>query len=413
MNTVVIVGAGQAGSELAVSLRQNGFSDRVILLGAENFLPYQRPPLSKNFLLGKIDEEALHIRARDAYVAAGVELELDASAIAIDRQSRMVTVTGGRKLRYDKLAITTGGRPRIHVAGGGRPLGQGLHTLENARALRQDLSHGGRILVVGGGFIGLEVASAAIQLGLEVTLVEAEPRVLARNCPPVVSEFFEREHRAKGVDLRTGVSVRRVVRRQQALFAELTDGTVVRSELLVSGVGIAANDALAANAGLAVDEGIVVDALARTVDPDVVAAGDCTRQWHGFLDQRIRLESVQNATDQARIAAATLCGKRTESFAPPWFWSDQYEHKLQIVGLPHSTDTVVLRGDPATNSFSVVYLREGVIAAMHSLNRPRDFVAGRQLVAARTPLAARDAAADDSPLSAFRRESANPVERKV
>lgn len=413
MKTVVIVGAGQAGSELAVALRQNGFSDRILLVGAESHLPYQRPPLSKAFLHGKVDQGALRIRALETYANADVEIEAGTQAVAIDRAARSVVLADGRRLRYDKLALSTGGRPRNLRFGSDNGAGQALHTLDDAISLRQELRSGGRILIIGGGFIGLETAAAAADMGMAVTLVETEPRVLSRTCPPAVSEFAEREHRARGVDLRTGVSVRGVTRPGGHLLADLSDGSVVKADLLLSGVGIAPNDTLAAEAGIAVDDGVLVDAMARTEDPDIVSAGDCTRQRHGFLDRSVRLESVQNATDQARIAARTLCGKPTERFTAPWFWSDQYDHKLQMAGLPQADDTAIVRGDQSSNSFSVVYLRNGIITGLHAVNRPRDFTAARQLVTARAAMTADEAASEDVPLSELMKRHQTTVERRA
>ncbi|MPY55914.1 NAD(P)/FAD-dependent oxidoreductase [Streptomyces spongiae] len=413
MRTVVVVGAGQAGSELAVALRQTGFDDRIVLVGAEPHLPYQRPPLSKAFLLGKVGQETLRARAPEAYAKAGIECELDTSAIGIDRSTGSVVLADGRRLRYDKLALTTGGRPRDLRFGPDDIAGRALHTLDDALALRERLRHGGRILIVGGGFVGLEVAAAATGLGIAVTLVEAQPRVLTRACPPAVSGFVEREHRARGVDLRTGVSVRRLARRGGGVLAELSDDTEVGADLVLTGVGIAPNDALAADAGLAVDDGVLVGSLAGTDDPDIVAAGDCTRQWNGFLGRLVRLESVQNATDQARIAARTLCGKPTERFAAPWFWSDQYDHKLQMAGVPQAGDTAVVRGDASSGSFSVVYLRDGTLTALHAVNRPREFTAGRQLVTARAAMTPAEAASEDIPLSDLMKRQQRIAERTI
>jgi 3-phenylpropionate/trans-cinnamate dioxygenase ferredoxin reductase subunit len=413
VTTIVIVGAGQAGSELAVALRQTGFGDRIVMVGAERHLPYQRPPLSKAFLRGKVELDALRTRAEDAYTSAGIEVELGTPAVGIDRRTRSVALADGRKLRYDKLALTTGGSPRPVRFGSGHIAGRTLHHLDDAIALRQDLQSGGTILIIGGGFIGLETAAAATDMGIAVTLVEAQPRVLARMCPPAVSAFAERVHRNHGVDLRTGVSVRSVARREKTLLAELSDGTTVRTDLILTGVGIAANDSLAGTAGLAVHDGVLVDAMARTEDPDIVAAGDCTRQWHGFLGRSVRLESVQNATDQARIAARSLCGKPTERFTAPWFWSDQYDHKLQMAGLPQPSDIAVVRGDPSSDSFSVVYLRNGAITGLHAVNRPREFAASRQLVTARAPLSQGEAASDEVPLFELMKQHQSTIERRA
>ena len=413
MSTVVIVGAGQAGSELAVALRQTGFGDRIVVVGAERHLPYQRPPLSKAFLRGTVEPDGLRTRALDAYTNAGIEIELDTAAIGIDRQRRSVTLADGRELRYAKLALTTGGSPRPLRFGSDHVAGRTLHHLDDAVSLRQELQSGGAILIVGGGFIGLETAAAATDMGIAVTLLEAQPRVLARACSPAVSAFVEREHRSHGVDLRTGTSVRSVARRDGALFAELSDNTVVRADLILAGVGIAPNDTLAATAGLAVDDGVLVDAVARTEDPDIVAAGDCTRQWHGFLGHSVRLESVQNATDQARIAARTLCGKPTERFTAPWFWSDQYDHKLQMAGVPQAGDTAVVRGDPSSNSFAVVYLRPGFTPGLHASTGRGFLAAARQLVTARAAITRAEASLEDLPLSELMKRHQPTAERRV
>ncbi|MEU5264680.1 FAD-dependent oxidoreductase [Amycolatopsis sp. NPDC021455] len=383
MKTIVILGAGQAGAELAFALRQNGHEDRIVLVGAERHLPYQRPPLSKAFLRGDVEQDALPIRAAETYAKAGIELDLNTTAAGIDRPTRSVLLADGRKLRYDKLALATGGRPRPLPFDTADVTSRSLHALDDAISLRHALAPGGRILIVGGGFIGLEVAAAATTMGIAVTLIEAAPRVLSRACSPAISAFVHREHCAHGVDLRTGVAVRGITRHGSTVLAELSDDTTVSADLVLTGVGIVPNDTLAADAGLAVDDGVLVDAMATTTDPDIVAAGDCTRQRHGFLDRQVRLESLQNATDQARIAARTLCGKPADPAPPPWFWSDQYHHKIRLAGLPEPDDTAVVRGDPLSDSFSVVYLRDGIITGLHTVNQPREFAAGRRLIAAR------------------------------
>ncbi|MEV5835461.1 FAD-dependent oxidoreductase [Nocardia sp. NPDC052112] len=411
MTTIVIVGAGHAGSELAVALRQNGFRGRVVLVGAEPHLPYQRPPLSKAFIHNKIDETALPIRAAHAYLNLDIEVELDTFAVEIDRRSRIVVLSEGRRLRYDKLALTTGGKPRRLRFGTENVTGQSLHTLDEAISLRRTLEPGVRILVIGGGFVGLEVAAAATEMGAAVTVVEGQPRVLSRTCSPVMSAFAEREHRSRDVDLRTGVSVTAAERHKDGLRAVLSDGNIIEADIVLTGVGITPNDALAVDAGLLCNDGILVDAMARTNDPNIVAAGDCTRQRHGFLERHVRLESVQNATDQARIAARTLCGQPTQRFLPPWFWSDQYDHKLQMVGLPDAGDTAVVRGDPSTNSFSVLYRRNATVTALHAVNRPKDFIAGKALVTARATVTHADAARDDISLTELAKQYRDTAER--
>lgn len=392
MKSIVIAGAGQAGAEIAVTLRQQGYDGEITLVGAEPHLPYQRPPLSKGFLRGTLGEEMLRIRPQAAYASAGIEVKLGTRVVKIDRAAHRVVLSDGRGLRYDKLALTTGGSPR---ALGVDVEHHYLHSLDQAASLRSRIRPGTRILIVGGGFIGLEAAATAVGAGAEVTLVEARPRVMARTCPPVVSAFYERVHREHGVDLRTGVSVRGARRLQGGTVVSLSDDTRVSVDLVLAGIGIAPNDTLAADSGLAAHDGVLVNAAARTSDPDIVAAGDCTRQWNGFLGRWIRLESQQNAADQARIASRTLCGLPAERFAVPWFWSDQYDNKLQMAGVARQGDTAVVRGDPAEGSFSVLYLRDGTVLAVDAVNRPRDFAAGRRLVAARAKLSAGEAAQCD------------------
>ncbi len=397
-DALVVVGAGQAGAELAVTARQLGWPGPIHLVGAELHPPYQRPPLSKGLLAGGGSTTATPVRALPTYAAAGVDLVLGTSVTGVDLARRTVELDDGRTLGYRSLALTTGGRPRR------LPLVEGtaadtLHTLEDARSLGAALRPGLRLLVVGGGFVGLEVAAVAAGHGAAVTVVEARPRLLERTCPAPVAAFFAAAHAARGVDVRTGVSVVRVDRTAVGLVVHLDDGSTVAVDRVLAGIGQVADDALARSAGLAVHDGVLVDQRARTSDPHVVAAGDCTRQLHGFLGVRLRLESQQNAGDQARIAARTACGLPPVAAAVPTFWSDQYEHTLQIAGVAAPGDRQVVRGDPRGGGFSVLTLRGDLLTSVQAVDRPRDFAAGRKLLARRARVGPPDALAGPAPLT--------------
>ncbi|MBN9409263.1 MAG: FAD-dependent oxidoreductase [Burkholderiales bacterium] len=392
--TLLVVGAGHAGAELAIAARQAGWAGPIVLMGEEPELPYHRPPLSKAYLHGEAAREALQLRGAAAYAAAGIELDAAARVVGIDREVREVRLADGRTRRYARLALCTGGRPRPLVteglAAGDAPSNlHYLRTLADADAIRSGLREGTRLVVVGGGYVGLELAASATKFGARVSVLEAQPRVLSRVTGAEVSAFYEEVHRAAGVELLTDFSVARVERVQQpdAAHAAIValvgqDGRRVDADLVVAGIGMLPNVELAVAAGLDVDGGVVVDAGAVTSDPCIVAAGDCTVQHSLLYDRRLRLESVPNALEQARAAAATLCGKALPARAAPWFWSDQYDLKLQMVGLSQGHDTCVLRGDVASRKFAAFYLREGIVIAADAINRPADFMLAKRLVGA-------------------------------
>lgn len=408
-DSLLVVGAGHAGCELALAARQAGWLGRIRLLGDEAELPYHRPPLSKAYLHGKSDRTALQLRAPVAYEAAGIELLTGRQVAAIDAAARQVQLADGSTMAYARLALCTGGRPRPFVADG-LPEGDQpanlhyLRTLADADAIRAALQPGTRLVVVGGGYVGLELAASALQLGAQVTVLEAMPHVLARVTGTQVAAFYEAQHRAAGVVLHTDFCVASVLRApgagpQAAITALLhADGRRVDADLVVAGIGMLPNVALAAGAGLELDSGIVVDAGACTSDPHIVAAGDCTVQHSTLYGRRLRLESVPNALEQARAAAATLVGKPVPPRAAPWFWSDQYGLKLQMVGLSQGHDTCVLRGDMATHKFIAFYLRDGVLIAADAVNRPADFVQAKRLVAAGARVDPRTLADETAPL---------------
>ncbi|WP_374664541.1 NAD(P)/FAD-dependent oxidoreductase [Ramlibacter sp.] len=385
---LLIIGAGHAGSELAIAARQAGWPDAITLLGEEPFVPYHRPPLSKAWLAGEADEASLQLRPASAYELARVDLRLGTRAVAIDRAAHTVTLADGTQLPYAKLALCTGGRPRPFVCEGIDPAQPpaNLHLLRtraDADALRAGLRVSGHLVVIGGGYVGLEVAASAIKLGLRVTLLEAQPRVLARVAGPEVSRFYEDVHRAAGVDVRTDVSVARVdVTGGRIVAVHTTAGERIEVDAVVAGLGMLVDVGLAAAVGLAQEAGIPIDEHSCTADPDILAAGDCTLQvsaLYGGAPRRI--ESVPNALEQARAAAGWLAGKPRPNRAVPWFWSDQYDLKLQMAGLSQGWDRCVLRGDPAARSFAAFYLAGRRLLAVDAVNRPAEFMLVRRLLA--------------------------------
>jgi len=380
----VIVGAGQAGSDLATALRQLGYAGRIILIGDESAIPYRRPPLSKAYLAGDVGDEALYFKTREAYTKHDIELRTGVHAVSIDRAAHTVTLGDGSCLAYDKLALTTGGRARrLDLPGADKPNVHYVRTMDDIRRLRESFKPGARLAIVGGGYIGLEVAAIGVKKGLEVTLVEALPRLLARVTGPELSAYYDAVHRRHGVDIRLGAGVRALEGERQVDAVVLDDGSRVPADLVIVGIGLIPNTELAAQAGLAVDNGIVVDLYGQTSDPDIVAAGDCTNHDNGFCGRRMRLESVPNASEQARVAAASICGSRVPHAGVPWFWSDQYDLKLQMAGLSQGHDRVVVRGSMAQDNFAAFYLQDGVVIAVDTVNRPQDFMFGKKMVAGR------------------------------
>jgi len=382
---IVIVGAGQAGVQTAEALRAAGFEGAITLLGDESHAPYHRPPLSKAWLAGEIGAGQLVMRAPEALERKRIALRLGQAVLSIDTAARSVTLTGGEVLRYSGLALATGATPRrLPLAGADLPGVLALRLRDDASAiaarLEQCVAHGWPVVVIGGGFIGLEVAATARKKGLAVTVLEAAPRLLGRVLAPLLSDWYAALHRAHGVELVLGAQVRAIEAGAPApLCVRLRDDAAVSAGLVVVGVGVSANDALARAAGIACDGGIVVDACARTSAAHVVAAGDCTarRLPDGSL---LRLESVQNATEQGKSAAAALLGQERPFAATPWFWSDQYDKKLQMAGLSGGADQWLLRGALVDGSFSVFHLRAGKLVAVDSVNASKDHLLARKLL---------------------------------
>jgi 3-phenylpropionate/trans-cinnamate dioxygenase ferredoxin reductase subunit len=404
---LIVIGAGHAGGELAVAARQAGWAGSILLIGDEPVIPYQRPPLSKGYLAGEQGLEAIALRPEAAYERAQVMRWAGVAVARIDRMAHEVVLAGsGRRLRYGKLAICTGGRPRRYHCEGmahDRPPANLLYlrTLADAVRLRQYLRPGCRLAVIGGGYIGLEVAASAVQAGTQVTVLEAQERVLARVAGPQLSAFYEAEHRRHGVTVVTGARIARArVRAGDNVITALQceDGTVLEVDVVVAGIGMQPNVGLAQDAQLCGPDGIVVDVHGRTVDPDIYAAGDCTLHEALPYGRHLRIESVPNALEQARAVAAHLCGKARPYAAVPWFWSDQYDLKLQMAGLSPGHDQCVVRGDPATRSFCAFYLAGTRLLAVDAVNRPAEFMLARRALAWPQEVDARRLADESLPL---------------
>ncbi|MDF2622130.1 MAG: FAD-dependent pyridine nucleotide-disulfide oxidoreductase [Xanthobacteraceae bacterium] len=393
---IVIVGAGQGGFQAATSLREAGFAGPVTLVGEEPGLPYQRPPLSKAYMKGDAGIEQIELRPAAFFADHRIEV-VNARAEAIDRAARRVLLAGGKALPYAHLILATGARNRPLPVPGRELAGvYYLRSRADADALKQRLEGARRVVVIGAGFIGLEFAAVARTLGHEVTVIEAAARPLARAVSPEISAFFADAHTSMGTTLLLGAGVVGLVGEAgHVTGVETTDGLVHPADFVVVGIGVTPNVELAAGAGLEVANGIVVDAHLATGDPAISAIGDAVAYPSRFADRLVRLESVQNAVDQAKAVAARLTGRPAPYAAVPWFWSDQSDLKLQMVGLAGPTDDAVLRGDPASRRFSVFRFRDGVLTAIESVNRPADHMLGRRLLAG-TPTLTPEQAADES-----------------
>ncbi|MGA5462318.1 NAD(P)/FAD-dependent oxidoreductase [Mycobacterium sp. NPDC050041] len=387
LHRAVIVGASHAGAQLAASLRQEGWDGEIVLVGNESALPYHRPPLSKAYLAGKCTVDELAIRNAEFYTKQRIQL-LDATVEVLDRSAGHLSLTTGDALPYDKLALCTGARPRrLSIPGADLPGVCYLRTTADVAMIRECTSPGRRAVIVGGGYIGLEAAASLRALGLEVTVLEATERVLERVTAPEVSAFFDRIHREEGVDIQTDALVDAMSGDGRVREVILASGESIPADLVIVGIGVEPNTDLAAAAGLAIDNGVVIDDQARTTDPDIVAAGDCASHHMARYGRRIRLESVPGAGEQAKVAAATICGKSKKVAALPWFWSDQYDVKLQIAGLNTGYDEVVLSGDPTRDrDFTCFYLRAGELIAADCINRPRDFVFSKRVITQQVPI---------------------------
>jgi 3-phenylpropionate/trans-cinnamate dioxygenase ferredoxin reductase subunit len=384
---IVIVGAGQAADQAVHTLRRKGFTGKLAVVGDEPWLPYQRPPLSKKFLAGALERDRLVLRPQQFYTEHSVETHLGRRVKEISRSARRVLLDDGSSLPYDALLLATGSVPRPLTVPGANLAGiHTLRTIADVDRIRADIGAGKRLVIIGGGYIGLEVAATTRELGLDVTVLEMADRVMNRVTCKEVSAFYESEHARHGVRIITNSKVQAIAGDSQTgrVKAVLTDdGAEHPADVVLVGVGVVAADELAVSAGLECANGILVDEYCRTSDPAIFAAGDCANAPNLHYGRRLRLESVDNAFEQAASAAHNLLGTPTVHDKVPWFWSDQYDLKMIIVGLCQEHDTVVMRGSPATRSFSACYLRNGELIAIDSINSPKDQMAARKLIAAR------------------------------
>lgn len=380
MAGMVIIGAGHAAGQAAASLRQEKYTGPITIIGDEAHLPYQRPPLSKAYLSGSQEVERVYLRAEKFYQEKEIDLKLSTRATAIDPDAKAVELEDGSKIDYDKLLISTGSRPRL-LSIPGSDLG-GIHylrTIDDVDGIRADMHEGANLVIVGGGYIGLEVAAVGVEQGLNVHVLEMEDRILQRVTTPTMSKYYDELHRGRGVQIHTNTGVTGFSGDAKVQKVMCGD-TEFAADMVIVGIGIVPNIELAEAAGIICDNGIVVDDHCQTSNPDIYAAGDCTNHPNALLDRRLRLESVPNAMDQARTSASNMLGGDKSYAAIPWFWSDQYELKLQMVGFSADGNREVLRGDMASNQFAVFYLKDNTVVAADTVNSPKEFMLCKQLV---------------------------------
>lgn len=379
---VLIVGAGHGGAQAAIVLRQQGFGGSIAIVGEESDLPYDRPSLSKEYLAGERPWERLALRTAHEWADLKVELRTGTRIESVDPAVKQVTTSSGDTIDYGKIVWATGGRPRTLTCDGHQLAG--VHTVRtraDVDRMSAEMPDVERAVVIGGGYIGLEAAATLNKLGKHVTVLEALDRVLARVAGEPLSRFYEAEHRAHGVEVRLGATVECILGDDRATGVRLADGEVLAAQMVIVGIGIVPAVQPLLDAGADGANGVRVDGLCRTSLPDIYAIGDCAEHRNAFAQDRwVRLESVQNASDQAAVAARAICGGTDEYHAPPWFWSNQYDLRLQTVGISAGHDQIVVRGDPAKRSFAMIYLRDGAVIALDCVNAKRDYMQGRSLV---------------------------------
>jgi 3-phenylpropionate/trans-cinnamate dioxygenase ferredoxin reductase subunit len=384
ISTITIIGGGQAGAQAIDTLRREGFGGRIVLVCEEAVLPYQRPPLSKKYLCGELSPERLPFRHQAFYDEHRIELKLGVRAERVHPAAHRVALSSGENIAYDRLLLCVGAVSRpLTCPGADLPGVHYLRGIGDVPQIQAGLKPGARVVIVGGGYIGLETAATARKMGCSVTVLEMADRVMNRVVASNVSEYFAHEHRAHGIKLICNARVMRLEGGSRVERVVCADGGIHEADLLVVGVGALANSRLAEEAGLACDNGIVVDEYCRTSDASIYAAGDCTSHPSLRFEMRVRLESVDNAFEQAKAAALNMLDRPFVHDRVPWFWSDQFDNKLLIVGLSQGHDQQVTRGDPATRSFSVCYLKGGELQAVEAINNSKDYMSARKLIAAR------------------------------
>ena len=384
---VVIAGAGHAAGQLVASLKRQKFDGQIVLVGDEAYLPYQRPPLSKKFLSGDLAAERLYVKPPAFYDDPQIELQLETLITKIDRDNKTLRTKNGDDIPYDKLILALGSRVR-RLSIDGADLG-GVHylrSIDDVDGIRAEVQNKKNAVIIGAGYIGLEVAAVTRQLGLEVTVIEMADRVMSRVVSPEISDFYQIEHTSQGVRLRLSTGIKAICGKDRVQAVETDDGELIPADFVVIGVGIQPNTELAIEAGLRVEDGIVVDDRCQTSDPSIYAVGDCTRHPNAIYDRQLRLESVHNALEQAKTAVNNICGIETHYSEVPWFWSDQYDLKLQIAGLSADYDDVIIRGNPADRSFACLYLKDSRLIATDAVNSPKEFIQSKALIASRMRL---------------------------
>ena len=406
----VIVGTGQAGFQTAASLRAEGYLEPITLIGEEPHIPYQRPPLSKGFLMGKQDTESIELRPGAFYHDHQINLIAGRRIAAIECAERRVRLAAGGRLPYDALVLAVGARNRtLSIPGADLDGVLYLRSLEESIVIKERLAEAEEIVVIGGGFIGLELAAAARSLGKAVTVIEALPRLMPRVVAPVISDFFRELHTSRGVNVLCGCAVSEISGAHgRVREVRLSDGAVFPADLVLVGIGVLPNVELAQGARLPIANGIVVDDHLRTADERIYSIGDCADHPNPFAGARVRLESVQNAADQAQCAAAAIAGRSECYSALPWFWTDQFEIKLQMAGLSGGYDNAVMRGDPGSQKISVFYFKDDRLIAIDSINRPADHMFGRKIIASRMRVTPEQAADESVDLKALARQSPSP-----
>ena len=380
MAGMVIIGCGQAGGQAAASLRQEKYEGPITMIGQEPYIPYQRPPLSKQYLSGEQEKEKLSLRQESFYSEKEINLKLGTSVLSLDPDKRELQLENGETVTYDKLLVATGGRPR-KLEVDGHTL-KGIHYLRNidgVHAIETQMSTSQNLVIVGGGYIGLEVASVAIKKGLTVSVLEMESRILERVTTEEMSAFYHQLHTDEGVNILTSTQAK-AFKGSETVESVVCDNHEIPADLVIVGIGILPNTEMAEAAGLETNNGLVVDEHCRTSNEHIFAAGDCTNHPNPILNRRLRLESVPNAMEQGRVAASNMLGGSKSYASMPWFWSDQYEHKLQMVGFSKDSDQSIVRGDMESKSFTVFYLKDDSIIAADSVNNPKEFMASKQLV---------------------------------
>ena len=391
MNNLVIIGTGQSATQCILTLRRNMFKDHITMVGEEKHLPYQRPPLSKEFLSGEVSLERVFMKSKEFFDQNDVTIFTSTPVVSIDRNKKILSLPNQESLPYNKLVIATGSRVRkLDVEGSSLKNISYLRSIEDANRLKEYFKFGKKLVIVGAGYVGLEVAATAIKKGINVTLIEMENRVMSRTVDPVISKYFDSLHRRNGVEIVLGAALEKFEGKDVVERVICSNGQVIEADGVLIGVGILPNQELAEAAGLNCNNGILVDEFGRTEDTSIFACGDCTNHPNAYLNKNLRLESVHNALEQAKTVAFSLIGKQEKYNQVPWFWSDQYDKKLQIVGFSDDHDELVIRGSIEEDSFMLFFLKEGKLIAVNAVNNPKEFLICKKLVANRQEISSDD-----------------------